>query len=59
MFGKKQLPKQWFTPGGHAHQIYLDMLHQPSIYFLGHQTVDRDSVRDGLINTALFQSPRQ
>lgn len=57
MFSKKRLPKQWFTPGGNASQMYLDMLNQPNIYFLGHQTVDRDLVRDGLINTALFQSP--
>lgn len=59
MFRKKEskLPKSWLTPGGNASQIYLDMLNQSNIYFLGHQTVDRDLIRDGLINTALFQAP--
>lgn len=59
MFRKKkvELPKQWFTPGGLISNLYRDMLEQPHIYFLGHQTTDRDLVRDGLINTALFQAP--
>lgn len=58
MFRKKtRLPKQWITPGGKAYNLYLDMLKQSGIYILGHQTVDRDLVRDGFIYTALFQSP--
>lgn len=57
MFGKKQLPKQWLMPDGDIYKVYLDMLEQPNIYFLGHQTVDRDLVRDGFMYTALSQPP--
>lgn len=52
-----RFPRQWVTPAGSASKLYLDMLEQPNLYILGPQTIDRDSVRDGFIYTALFRSP--
>lgn len=57
MFGKKQSPKQWFTPGGNANRLYLDMLEQCHVFISGSQTKDRDSIRNGFVYTSLYKSP--
>lgn len=51
--------KKWYTPGGTAHTVLLDMLDQPHLLIAGSTGSGKSVLINSLIYTALYQSPNR
>lgn len=51
--------KQWYTPGGQAQRLYIDILKQPHTLIAGTTGSGKSVCMNGIIYTALYLAPSQ